>query len=407
MLALSPGRVKAQADSTLDHSIEAGEASVEAPKEKLLKWNEFDGSFFTLTAGAGLLLEAATFAQDDASRRQFQLESSTGIRDFRFLLKGSIKLERPTTWTCGIMYDGPSRSWFIRETGIMVAVDELWGHVFIGRTKEGFSLNKVMTGYANWAMERATINDATIPILADGIKWLGYFPGHKWLYTIGWYTDWLSDSQSFTSYENQFIARLVWLPIASEQTGKLLHLGINGRYGIVDDGMLRLRSRPELFLSPYFIDTGSFVAHHTTMGSVDAYYRMGPLLLGSEYFVQRASSSEAGSPVFHGGDVALCWLITGETRAYSVVGGFFKTISPSRSFFDGGPGAWEAVLRFSYIDLDSGLLDGGKFWRLTSMVNWHLSGNVRMEFVYGFGSLDRFGELGGTHFFQTRLQTLI
>jgi hypothetical protein len=30
---------------------------------------------------------------------------------------------------------------------------ELLGHVFVGRTKEGFSLNKVMVGYAGWTME--------------------------------------------------------------------------------------------------------------------------------------------------------------------------------------------------------------------------------------------------------------
>ena len=74
------------------------------------------------------------------------------------------------------MYDGATDSWLVRETGIMVEIPEAWGHVFVGRTKEGFSLNKVMVGYAGWTMERATISDATIPILADGVKWLGLSP---------------------------------------------------------------------------------------------------------------------------------------------------------------------------------------------------------------------------------------
>ena len=38
------------------------------------------------------------------------------------------------------------------------------------------------------------------------------------------------------------------------------------------------------------------------------------------------------------------------------------------------------------------------------MVNWYLSDNVRLEFVTGYGVLDRFGITGGTAFFQTRLQ---
>jgi len=72
--------------------------------------------------------------------------------------------------------------------------------------------------------------------------------------------------------------------------------------------------------------------------------------------------------------------------------------------FEGGPGAWEAVARFSYIDLDSGVLRGGKFWRFTPMVNWHLSDQLRLELAYGYGTLDRFGLRGGTHFFQSRIQ---
>jgi len=37
-------------------------------------------------------------------------------------------------------------------------------------------------------------------------------------------------------------------------------------------------------------------------------------------------------------------------------------------------------------------------------VNWFLSDNIRLEFAYGYGSLNRFGLVGVTQFFQTRLQ---
>ena len=90
--------------------------------------------------------------------------------------------------------------------------------------------------------------------------------------------------------------------------------------------------------------------------------------MGTEYFVQWADAPESGDPVFHGGDVVVTYLLTGETRAYNTRGGFFNAVSPAKSVFDGGPGAWEAVLRASYIDLDGGTLRGGKFWRITPMV---------------------------------------
>ena len=70
----------------------------------------------------------------------------------------------------------------------------------------------------------------------------------------------------------------------------------------------------------------------------------------------------------------------------------------------GGPGAWELVAHATYVDLDDKAITGGKFWRLTPMLNWYLSDHVRLEAAYGYGSLNRFGTVGKTHFFQSRIQ---
>ena len=403
-LSFAQDSTAAATGSNLENTIEAGEAATEPPKRRLVKWNELDAKYFTLRVGGGFLYEGATYAQDDDSKQQFDLKAESKVRDFRVMFKGRFKTKRSITYTCGIMYDGPTDEWLFRETGIMVAVPELWGHVFIGRTKEGFSLNKVMVGYAGWTQERATMSDATVPILGDGIKWLGYLPKTGILWNLGYYFDSFNARQAFSTYSNQIVGRIVWLPILSESERKLLHLGVNMRYGSVDDGELQVRSRPEAFPAPYFVDTGKFPADHTRMAGYEAYYRTGSWLVGSEYWLQDLSSAQTNYPVFHGGDIVATWLITGETRAYNTVGGFFRGVSPARTVFEGGPGAWEAVLRLSYIDLDSGTIQGGRFWRLTPMVNWHLSDNVRLEMTYGYGNLDRFGVTGGTQFFQSRLQ---
>jgi phosphate-selective porin OprO and OprP len=57
--------------------------------------------------------------------------------------------------------------------------------------------------------------------------------------------------------------------------------------------------------------------------------------------------------------------------------------------------------------MDSGTIHGGRFWRITPMLNCYLSDNVRLEFVYGYSQLDRFGLTGYTQYFQTRLQVLL
>ena len=388
--------------SGIDDTIEAGEADAEEPRRRLVRWNEFEGPFFTFRMGAGLLYDVASYAQDDDSRQQLTLDAEGKLRDFRLLLKGRLKFKRAVTWSSGIMYDAANEQWLFRETGLMVEVPELSGHIFVGRTKEGFSLNKVMVGYAGWTMERSTISDATIPILADGVKWLGYAPAIGLVWTLGVYGDWLSEDQAFSSYDNQIAGRLARVTLRPNRT--LLHVGLSARYGTPDDGMLRLRSRPEINPAPYFVDTSAFAADSTTMVAPEVYFRRGSLLLGSEYFFQNVDAAESGDPFFHGGDVVATWVATGETRTYNTRGGFFNQVSPARTVFEGGRGAWELVGRFSYVDLEDGTLSGGRFWRLTPMVNWYLSDHVRLEAAYGFGSLDRFALVGKTHFFQSRLQ---
>jgi phosphate-selective porin OprO/OprP len=410
-LLLVPGSARGQEPSpspdTVDETLEAGEALAKPPRRDLVKWNHYEGPYFTIRVGGGLLYDTVMYSQDEGSRQQFDLAPETGVRDARFVLKGRVlpKMKRAITYSVGLMYDGPNDEWFMRETGFMVEVPELWGHVFVGRTKEGFSLNKVMVGYSGWTMERATINDATIPILADGIKWLGWLPEPRILWNLGIYTDWVSEGEGFSTYDSQLVGRLAWIPVAPSETSRtLLHVGMSGRYGKPNEGELKLRSRPESNLSEYFVDTGTFTCESTKMLAGEVYFRPGPLLIGSEYFVQWADADGSGDPVFHGGDVAVSWIVTGETRRYNTRGGFFQSVSPARTVFGGGPGAWELVLRASFIDLDDGTITGGKLWRVTPMLNWHLSDNLRLEAAYGYGELDRFLVTGATQFFQTRVQ---
>ena len=393
--------------STLDDTVDAGETDDDidhAPRE-MAKWNEYRGPYVTFRAGMGFLVDTAAYAQDDASKEQIAMLPAQRLRDFRFVLGGSFpSLSRKVTYNVGIMYDGPSHSWLMRQTGVMIAVPKLWGNIFIGRSKEGFSLNKVMVGYDGWTMERSTMSDATIPILADGFKWLGYTPKHGFLWNFGYYNDWLSHVQNFSTYHNQTVLRVVWLPIRSDLKREVLHLGVNLRNGSPEQGQIQFRSRPEAFPAPYFVDTGKFAATNTKMAGYEAYYRKGPLLLGSEYWWVGTTSPSTGNPTIHGGDFVATWCVTGEARAYNEVQGAFREVIPKRPLFSGGYGAIEVVARYSDIDLNSEKISGGKFKRFTPMVNWYMTDYLRLVATYGVGRLDRFGLKGTTQFFQTRLQ---
>lgn len=397
-----------QADSAQDTTpaaaISAGESEAEPARRRLVNWNEYDGPLFTIRVGAGFLVDYATYAQDDAGKEQISVEPGFKLRDSRLIISGRIKTKRRLTYQAGLMYDGYTEEWFVRQTGLMLAIPEAWGHLWVGRSKEGPSLNRVMTGYDGWTHERFTFSDAAIPLLADGIKWLGYVPKRNLIWNLGVFTDALSKDQSFSSYHKAIAGRIAWVPMVSDSVGKLLHLGLSFQVGEPEDKTLQLKSKPEASDAPNFIDTGKFPATSATLVGFEAYYRPGPWLFGTEYYMEKANSPEAGDPLFTGGDIFANWLVTGETRSYNTLGGYFRQVSPARSVFEGGPGAVEVLLRFSYSDLDSGTLRGGTFWRLTPMVNWHLADYLRLELIYGYGKLDRFDLDGATQFFQSRLQ---
>src|SRR5215472_12816030 len=133
-------------NETLENTIEAGESSDEPPARRLVRWNEYHGPYFTMRVGGGILVDTAAYAQDNQSKEQFKLTPDVKLRDARLILRGTFPKWKRVTWSSGLMYDAPTHEFLVRETGLMIKVPEFWGNLFIGRTKEGFSLNKVMVG---------------------------------------------------------------------------------------------------------------------------------------------------------------------------------------------------------------------------------------------------------------------
>jgi phosphate-selective porin OprO/OprP len=379
-----------------DDQLDASEAESARPETP---WNEINLGLFTVRPGFGLLLDWATYDQSAASHEQMPLSADEKLRDFRFLLKGKLLVFPRITYTAGYMYDGSTQTWHWRQTGLMFAINELGGRIFVGRTKEGFSTNKLMTGYFGWTLERAAANDAFLPILADGVKWDGVLG--DFVYNAGYFIDYWSETENFNKHDKQFATRVVWLPLRG--SGKVLHLASEFRWADSNNGFLRYRSKPESFpAQSYAVDTGKFAADSSTMAGFEAYWRPGSLMFGAEYFLNWVQSDPTHNPFFHGGEVFASYILTGEVRPYNEKGAFFEGLVPAHPVESGGIGAWELVLRGSYVDLDGGTIEGGKFWRITPVVSWYLNEFLRFEAEYGYGQLDRFGTTQATQFVQAR-----
>ncbi|HEX6848680.1 MAG TPA: porin [Chitinophagaceae bacterium] len=373
--------------------------------------NEFEGTYSTFRIGLGYIADAATYRQNAAFKKQMDsaglaFDSKIETRDFRIFASGIIKTKRTLAWKGGFMYDGDKKVWLLRETGLTIGVPELFGHVFIGRTKEGYSMVKVMNGHSPWTAERQMALDV-IPILADGVKYFGYEPKSRVFWNLAYFNDILSKGQSFSTYQWQYDARVGWMPIYDKEKNSVLHIAANLRYGKPLDGKIILRSRPESNPAPQIINTGTFAADHSTHVGGEVYYNKGRLLLGSEVMAHRFNASNAEDHSFFGGDIFVTYIFTKTKRPYNTMGSIFGFIPVEKSVFKGGWGEWEAVLRFSSLNLEDGSIHGGKFWRITPMVNWYMSKFVRTEFIYGYGVLERYDMKGAVQIFQARLQITI
>ena len=378
-------------------------------------WNQWNFGWTTFRVGMAAIYETAQYDQDATGKAQMDSAKvvlnthESGWRDFRFFANGRLNTERPLIWKIAGMYDGVYESWTFRETGLLIGFPKQHSEVFVGRSKEGYSLNKVQNGYSCWGQERQMWLD-NIPIMVDGIRWYGYLPTSRFLWSAGAFTDKIyeaiKEDTRFAPWDWTLSGRAGWRPIDNGKYGELLHLGINARVARPDGGLYRVKSKPESNPAPNFIDSGQFESNQSTAYGVEAYYRKGPLMFGSELNQLSFNSAQAGDPSYPGGDFLVSYLYSA-TRPYLSTNSVFFFPEPKRSLFDGGGGGLEFLLRYSWFDLNKGTMPGGMFWKVTPMVNWYVDDYLRIEVGYGIGKLDRFGVEGTTQFFQTRFQLQI
>jgi len=376
--------------------------------------NEFENSFSTFKVGLGFLTDYTTYIQSPKFKKQMDiagndLKFTVKVRDFRIIASGRVKMKAPVTlaWKFAFMYDGVAQQWLVRESGIILGIPKIHSHFFVGRTKEGFSLMKVMNGYSPWAMERLMAIDL-VPIMADGIKWFGYLPKSRIFWNAGYFNDFVSKGQGFSTFSQQGVLRTGWLPVYDKEKNTVLHMGINLRYGRPLNDSIALKSRPESNNTPFLISTAKFPTQQSSNIGGEVYFAKGSLLIGSEVYWHRFYSATTETRDFVGGDVTISYFFTKTSRPYTTDGGnIFGFTDIKKSVYKKGWGELEGVLHLSYFELNDATIKGGSMWRITPMLNWHLSKNIRLEFVYGIGTLNRYDIKGVVQFFESRIQLMI
>jgi phosphate-selective porin OprO/OprP len=284
-------------------------------------------------------------------------------------------------------------------------INDLWisyekipflGEAKAGHTKVPFSLEGFMSNSKRTFMEMALPVEAFFPgrnlgilfqnaVLNERMTWAaGYFLISGSFSDVAGATDFLSEA--FGSAVN---FRVTGLPRYEDDGKNLLHVGFSYSHQFRDDtreeSQLKVRAHPETRLTnDTFVNTGQFFTEAVDLFGYEAAMVRGPLSVQGELFQQFANAESVGDPGFWGFYVYGSYFLTGEHRPYDRSKGIFKGVTPTSAFHftGGGWGALETAFRFSYVDLNSQGIQGGKEIDLTAGINWYLNSNTRIMFNY-------------------------
>jgi len=266
----------------------------------------------------------------------------------------------------------------------------------IGNMKEPFSLEYLTSIGRVTFMERALPTAAfgsgrNIGIRYDSlnpdrrINWgAGGFFNTGSFSTVGDGADQISEANGF-----DLTARVFGLPVYGGDGRTLLHLGLGYSYGPRDeddlDAPMQFRTRPESRLTDdRLVNTGPITGKRRDMVNAELAMVFGPWSFQGQCYYLSLDADAAGDPDFWGYYAFLSYFITGEHRNYNRSTGIFTGVEPQPVFHPskGEWGAWELALRHSYVDLNDGIIQGGKENNLTAGLNWIHNRNVRMMFNY-------------------------
>ena len=139
---------------------------------------------------------------------------------------------------------------------------------------------------------------------------------------------------------------------------------------------------PWSFQSEYF---GSWLYNARTTGA-------GPLVTNG---YQPRPGTNVGTVYYQGGYAEVLYFLTGESRTYSKIEYRFDRPVPHNNFYairGGGSGrrlsvsegAWQIGVRYNYLCLSDGEVNGGVLNGMTLGLNWLLNPNARVYFNYDF-----------------------
>jgi phosphate-selective porin OprO and OprP len=361
-----------------------------------------------MNIGAKLAVDGAAYVTGS----QFQgFDNGFELRRARVYARGDCLLLLPVSYELEVGY---VPSTFYIENSYIAFRNIAWiGDLKLGQYQAPMGLDIVTSSRDINLMEPASVLEALAPGVNAGIQIGRPVFDRRATWTLGLFTEG-GGGQDFgeaTKNYGRAITRLTGLPIYRvdpdhPESATLLHLGLSANILYSTTSSVQYRSRPESHLAPYVVDTGEIAADGAVVVGGEAAWVNGPFSLQAEYLHSWVHETNGQVPGFSGVYVMGSWFLTGESRPYDQTLGAFTRLIPRKNFNwgKGGWGAWELAARYSYVNLDSADVNGGRLSMLMTGVNWYLHSHAILRFEYGFGKVSARQPEGNLNIFQTRFE---
>lgn len=349
----------------------------------------------TLNFGLIAIADYTWFSQNQASINQVGAQDSQPeFRADRIMLRGNLfnTHSRPWHYLVSLEYHGADAATFdegvtFYDYAITIPVGPL-GDLTIGKLKETFTYELVGDlPFAPW-LER--VQSPFIVTRSVGLRLNKALSNERATLAAGAFNDWYDKGIPYKDSAWDFTARATGLPVWGNDGRRFLHLGASWRYQGADQGIIRLKGKPESHVASDYVDTGNIHASYANHMGAEVFWNEGSVSMLGEYIGSRVSSAEARDPSFNGWYVTGSWVVTGETRIYDRKDGYARRVTPSRKW-----GAVELVARYSAEDLSDKGIDGGRMTKWYAGVSYYLAKRWRFSVGQGWTTLDKNGLTGG------------
>lgn len=299
-------------------------------------------------------------------------------------------LRKPGVFELLLGYDFAADTWIDNYLKLNAGKTQ---EVRLGQFKTPVGMDESATSSAATVfLERAAPVNAIYQGRRIGADWT-WAPNRQWRLNLGYFTD--GDLNGLNE-GHSLGGRAVFTPRNSED--EVLHLGLSASREERDDEVARIRARPEAAITDVrLVDSGSLAGSDAIdrVGLEGAWQR--GAWLGQAEWLQADVRRDGADFSARGGYVQGSWVVTGEAHPYKAGG--FGNPKPSRA-----SGAFELALRYSDLDLDDGLVAGGRQRDWTVGANWYLTNYFKFQANYIRVDSDRQGVALSPEVFEFRAQ---